>query len=120
MSDAGGDSGGGGGDSGGGGGSNNNYSNDNGNGNRDNGNHDDGWRRNQRQTSGTKCCGVRDWASVPFGIKVLIAFFPLAVGLGAGFGTLADSMMKNSSWITVIGEVIGRRDCICSSGNAMQ
>ena len=54
---------------------------------------------------------------MPFGIKVLIAFFPLAIGLGARFGTLADSMMKNSSWITVIGEVIGRRDCGCSSGS---
>jgi hypothetical protein len=54
---------------------------------------------------------------MPFGIKVLIAFFPLAIGLGAGFGTLANSMMKNSSWISVIGEVVGRSDCGCSSSN---
>jgi hypothetical protein len=123
MSDAGGDSGGGG---GGGGENNNEYSNDNDN--HDNGNHDDGWRNNQhdynnnnsqyyndRQSSG-KCCG-RDWATIPFGVKVLIAFFPLAIGLGAGFGTLANSMMKNSSWISVKGEVVGLSDCGCSSSN---
>jgi hypothetical protein len=110
MSDGGGDTGGGGFDSGGGGGNcwGSSYGN-----NDEHYNHNDGYHQHNDHhgdgKSGSRC---------PWWGSALVSGCVCLIGLGVGIAFLTISIMKESSWVSVTGTIIGKSYCGCSGGGA--